>query len=364
MHYQAMIVDDEYLARQLILQSIDWERLGIDVICEAGDGQEALDLYQKYRPDIILADINMPIMDGLELARSIRARNETVEIIILSTYDEFQFARQAIELNATSYLLKPIQSTEITQALEMSLRRLKTHRAQSSLLKEAFLQRLVTGRVSQIEYDQKIEEYGLLFLNEPFQMIISDTTAQEPCFSSFFPAMSDGFVFFEYYAGGIVGLIAANRIAFVLQHIPQTGFQQSTMHTGMNGVLNAFSQITSPVKQHLPIQKDTYLEKIPVFIEAHLADNALSLKTIAKEFFINDTYLSRSFKKHFHKSIVDYIAEKRIELAKEILQQPHIKMYEVAFLTGFRDAQYFSKCFKKYTGTNVNTYRKNIQIGG
>jgi two-component system response regulator YesN len=101
-----LIVDDEYLVRLGLKTTIDWEAHGYVIAGEAANGRDALELFEKTAPDVILTDIKMPIMDGLELTRAVKAKNRKVQIIILSHYDEFAYAREALSAGAFRYILK------------------------------------------------------------------------------------------------------------------------------------------------------------------------------------------------------------------------------------------------------------------
>lgn len=112
-----LIADDEYLLRSLIRKSIQWEKFGLEVIGEASDGEEALDTICKYNPDIAIVDINMPFMNGLELAKQVKDLSLKTQIIILTGYDKFEYAKEAILYRVFEYILKPIDFEELTYAL-------------------------------------------------------------------------------------------------------------------------------------------------------------------------------------------------------------------------------------------------------
>ena len=101
-----LIVDDEYIVRLGLKTIVDWAAFGYTVAGEAVNGREAFDFFDKNPVDVILTDIKMPVMDGIELARKVRARNKKTRIIILSHYDEFSYAQEAISLGAFRYILK------------------------------------------------------------------------------------------------------------------------------------------------------------------------------------------------------------------------------------------------------------------
>ncbi|WP_048826689.1 response regulator transcription factor [Bacillus sp. B-jedd] len=105
--YRVMIVDDEMLIRQGIKHYIDWEKEGFEIVAEAGNGREALDLMEGAKPHIILTDIVMPIMDGEELTKFAKKRNPDIEVIILSSFGDFDYVRSTFQHGVVDYILKP-----------------------------------------------------------------------------------------------------------------------------------------------------------------------------------------------------------------------------------------------------------------
>ncbi len=115
--YTIIIADDEEELRRAIIHKIHWEEIGFQVIGEAENGIEALELVEKLEPDLLLTDIKMPFISGIELAKQVREVRPSTYIAFLSGFDDFGYARQAIEYNIISYLLKPISMAELTEEL-------------------------------------------------------------------------------------------------------------------------------------------------------------------------------------------------------------------------------------------------------
>lgn len=103
---RVLIVDDEYLVRLGLKSTINWNAYGYQIAGEASNGKEALELFDQINPDILMTDIKMPVMDGLELLEQIKKRKKPVQLVILSNHDDFSYARKAMALGATRYLLK------------------------------------------------------------------------------------------------------------------------------------------------------------------------------------------------------------------------------------------------------------------
>lgn len=148
-----MIVDDESLFREALRKTIPWNDLGYEVCCEAENGFDALEKIAEYKPDVALVDINMPFMDGIELAAEIKESGMDIRVIIVTGYDEFNYARQAIEVGVENYLLKPINEEKLMKVLSSVKKKIdiKIHELKKKvsvykpILKEMFLSNLLYG---------------------------------------------------------------------------------------------------------------------------------------------------------------------------------------------------------------------------
>ena len=107
------IIDDESLVRLGIKSSVEWENYGYEIIGEADNGQNGLEMIQQKQPDIVLLDICMPVMDGISLAKNLYEQNSPVILVFLSGYAEFEYARQALTYKVYEYILKPIKAEEL-----------------------------------------------------------------------------------------------------------------------------------------------------------------------------------------------------------------------------------------------------------
>ena len=181
-----LIVDDEYLIRSLIRNSVRWEDYGMEVVGEAGDGESALSFIRTFQPQIALVDINMPILNGLELAQKVREGNYKTHIIFLTGYRDFEYAKQAVTYQAFDYLLKPIDAEELAETLSRlggqiaREQRLVDHvqkiEQQSDrgkrLLREHFLRQLVFGRMHMTDQQLTEQMHRLEISLEPRNLMV------------------------------------------------------------------------------------------------------------------------------------------------------------------------------------------------
>ena len=125
------LVEDEVIIRHGIRDTINWEENGFLFVGEAGDGEYAYPLILKTEPDILITDVRMPFMDGLELSRLVKKVLPDTKIIILSGYNEFDYAKEAIKIGISDYLLKPVSSSNLIDALKKVADTIKEEREKS-----------------------------------------------------------------------------------------------------------------------------------------------------------------------------------------------------------------------------------------
>jgi two-component system response regulator YesN len=173
--YKLMLVDDEEDVREGVVQEINWQAYGFEVVDKAENGQEALELMEKHVPDIVVTDIQMPFMNGLQMAELVRQKYPMTKIIILTGHDEFEYAQKAVKLHIDEYVLKPFSSQELLQAIlkvknrmdeeiaqKEDMQILKEHYRESlPVLREAFLASLLTRKLSSEEIKEKSTHYSL-----------------------------------------------------------------------------------------------------------------------------------------------------------------------------------------------------------
>lgn len=116
--YKVMIVDDEKALRNLLRLAIDWRSLGLEIVGEASSGIEAINTIDELKPDIAFVDIRMPFMDGIEFSKLAIKQYPHMKIIILTAFDDFEYARKCVGIGVSEYLMKPIVRTDINEALQ------------------------------------------------------------------------------------------------------------------------------------------------------------------------------------------------------------------------------------------------------
>lgn len=177
--YRIMLVDDEEEVRKGIIRKMDWERLGFVVVGDAENGEDALEKLEQLEPDVVITDIRMPYMDGLTLTARIREKYPSMKILIFSGYDDFEYAKQAIQLKVTEYILKPVNGEElavilrrIRESLDVEIEQRRdidalreSYLGSLPILRELFLNNLVSKATDVAAVVPRLRDYGIDILD-------------------------------------------------------------------------------------------------------------------------------------------------------------------------------------------------------
>lgn len=177
--YRIILVDDEEEVRKGIIRKIDWSHLGFEVVGDAENGAEALEKIEQLEPEVVMTDIRMPFMDGLTLTERIRQKYPSMKVLIFSGFDDFEYAQQAIKLNVTEYILKPVNVEELSEILTRVKKNLdeeirqrrdaallrESYQKSLPILREVFLNDLVRGTSDAGQIEEKLKEYSVDILH-------------------------------------------------------------------------------------------------------------------------------------------------------------------------------------------------------
>ncbi len=183
--YRIMVVDDEAEVRQGIARKIDWKALGFEIVADAENGRDALEKAEYLDLDVVLTDIKMPFMDGLQFGAELAKRKPAVKLIVFSGFDEFEFAKEAIKLNVVEYVLKPVNAEELTGILlrvretldrEIAQRRnidqlTEAYQRSLPLMREKFLHELLRAPMDGAEVSRQGEKFSLSVRDGQYKVV-------------------------------------------------------------------------------------------------------------------------------------------------------------------------------------------------
>lgn len=333
-----IIVDDEKIIRETIYSIIDWTALGIEVVGVCKDGIEAFDAIVDEYPDIVMTDIKMPGISGLELIAKVQEAELAIEFVILSGYGEFEFAQTAMKYGVKHYLLKPTNEKEIIQVMQACT---------------VTCQEKMAARV-----DSLMEE-----------LFTTEERAEKKTQRKFFTQLSNQSDVSRAKTQMIKMLMeAAKKDIYALNKVQMTeDIVEIDACEDMDALVPCAEKIMTRIFSAAPQHKYIdCVEKVLEYVEEHLSDSNLSLKWISENvLFMNADYVSKQFVRQTGSKFSSFLMELRIQQAKKLLLDKNLDSpYEVAEKVGFgNNPQYFSQIFKKYTKMSPSAYIKMMTEG-
>ncbi|KRE40055.1 response regulator transcription factor [Paenibacillus sp. Soil724D2] len=393
--WKVLIADDESIIREGILSSLNWQQLGLEVVAEAEDGEEALELARKHSVHILLVDLNMPIMNGMSLIKHIREELPDCKIIIITGHDEFTYAQAAIRLNVDDYILKPVNPaqladvlTKITKQMASSLEKEEHLQMASkqiernfSLLRERFCLEWMDGGLSEVEIREQ-----LAFLKMPDRApstlgviqwsgnsrgkeLLSERDRQLYLFAieNIVEELLSPYtlVKFRDHLGMLVVLVWEPVPADDIEKIDaavQTYLKISIASQflkgieGVTGVSNVYQQARTSLYKEAHLSPFVRLAKD--YIAQRYSDPEITLEMIANEMKVSPVYLGRIFKQELGIPFVNMLTHTRIKHAIHYLSTTDMTIIEISEKVGYDSQHYFSTAFKKVVGIAPNQYRK------
>lgn len=166
--YRIVLVDDEQVIRDGLKQLIDWDEHGISIAGEAADGREALRAVERLRPELLLTDIRMPVMDGLDLIRAVREKRQDIKIVVVSGYGEFRLVKESLKYGVENYIVKPVDRDELSATLVSAIEKIESEaearrgiRENEDVIRDSILYRLIAGRIGRRELEEKLPLLGM-----------------------------------------------------------------------------------------------------------------------------------------------------------------------------------------------------------
>lgn len=396
---KVVIVDDEPKIRRGLRSLIGRTQLDMTVVGEAEDGEMALEVAKETCPDILLVDICMPFLNGLQFIEELGNIVKDCIIIVITGHDEFSYAQKAIKLQVFDYLLKPVLEEQLKAVLEKAEQQLVNSRLQSnylnwanketrkniSLLRESFCRDWINGQLSK-EYIETQLRFLELNLSPTSGMIVIKVAGQFSrgqllkdwdrdlllfAIQNIYTELLEHrqpYIIFHDHADNLVAITPINSVrewydlSISLQQVIEVHLQQVVLIA--QRPLTDLLTCISPIYQELISDLNRKVSYTPVVllsqkhIETYYYKEGLSLQDLAETIQISPTYLSRLLKNEIGVSFIEYLTHVRVQKAIHLMSDPTIKLYEIAEQVGYSNQHYFSTAFKKVIGFSPAEYRK------
>lgn len=399
---RVLVVDDEPFVREGLKLLIDWREEGYEIAAEARNAYEAIELISNESFDLIILDILMPKMNGIELSKVIREKySKTVNIIFLTGYLEPEYVNEAFRVKAVQYLSKPIQAKvlldtlrDIRLKLENDKENERKYKRRVNALREYYIAELLHGTKKE-EYlnylrsvfrsEQKIYYIHFIFYpdkkedveTQRFHEQLSELKIE---FQS--RLMERTYSVIAHLPGQYeqaIGVVITEKTLKELRLSIYELVDKSLEKVGSKKQLRVVAKIGKPVNDIgnlLDAYKDSLTavpytlrsKEIPLeirlnsYLQAHYMEN-ITIKSLSETFYVNSAYLGQFFKKHNGVYLKEYLNLIRVKKAAEMLLNSTMKIYQIAESVGFQSADSFISAFSKQMNRTPQKYRQeNVRL--
>lgn len=413
--YTVVVADDEDELREAVCGMIPWQELGFLLVGSASNGLDALQLVEERQPDLLLTDIRMPFISGIELARQVREVRPATHIAFLSGYDDFEYAQQAIQYNIISYMLKPLTVKGLGEELQNIRRKID---AQFALFRQAPAQgdgqdlptaALLAALVldSQTDPDSLAQAEGYarrcgLFGSGTEKLCCTvmvsvllngeGSTGTPPSFAASVDRLAGKYLrSASFFAPGKVVTVLWGKpsdfeeyLYILADEIPQMAERVlgrrcrigvSRPAGGVAALHDAYCEAVEALRQGDRAQAgaqfisdlepavkggEPLCKRALETLDQRYMDAGLSLVSLSEMLDVSPNHLSACIKKYAGETFINTLIRKRMEVARELLSGSTLKVREIAGRCGYTDQHYFSYCFKKYCGESPNAMRRRL----
>ncbi len=400
--HKLVIVDDEYLVRLGIRETIDWAANGIEVIGDASNGKQGYEMIKELNPDLVITDIKMPIMNGVDLVKTLHKEGFNGEIVVLSGYKDFEYAKETFENGIFSYVVKPIDNDELLEVVLRAVAKLEqkikdrtlTSKVQTELptLQSEFMKKLLSSNSfvgsdipsELLNHDISLPTNGTMALISIEEMFKSKKSELNIYINLLKEALSKekiAFVDFDFQ-DSIVIFLNSNDIEKISLICRDTfiPFEQKTLtaltigltlYSSLEYIQKTYESCLKLVQSKLLFHLNTvemelddqtsyrHRQSISQFysIIAEKYSMQLTVRSVSDEMNVSESYLMHLLKDNLGKTFNEILTGYRIGIAKRLLLSGKYRINEVSDKVGYIDVKYFSQVFKKIVGVTPSDYQ-------
>lgn len=341
-----ILVDDDYLTIDLLKQTLDFESFNGELVGCANNGTDALKLVENENPDIVISDIKMPDMDGIELSKQIFENHPNCYTILISGHSEFEYAQKAVKYQVCDYILKPItrqKILELNNKLQEIYHQISSNDNSYSYLSNDELRDDILNNLRKGD----IESIGELFVSDKFLSALSKNNDE----TLGIQLLNYLFIYQQEFENG----------HYFMNKSKEEIVSEYRKLTNVNSRLAYLSTYYYDLLEYAKSKKNEY--KNPIFenctkiLQENYKDPYFNISYLADMLNLSLPYISTIFKEISGQNISRYLSSLRLEHAKILLKDISISIKDVCLRSGYEDPHYFTKFFKKQTGMTPSEYR-------
>ncbi|MCU6707845.1 response regulator [Paenibacillus sp. J5C_2022] len=395
---KVVVIEDKPLIRRAIVETLDWPSMDCELVASAGDGIEGKRVIEQHEPDIIITDIRMPDMDGLQLAEYALERLASCKVIVITGYQDFQYAKQCVRLGVQEYILKPLNNDEMMAAVTKATNALRQERLavqeKEQLIASArrqYISDILTGEADLSRlYESAGAAHTLSLLQHTYVLFVIREEVGTESSESWLGQLDESLLLMkleeeeEVYRYPMLNEVAyvcmyhssaADEVIAGSVHRREHALKRALLEFGEGRCryecsypLHRLEQLREryvEVSSRLRLRDRNWAAYGPLvkgvlqYIDEHFEED-IGLHAVADRFHISTGHLSRLLRKETGSSFVDIVTRTRIREAKRLMRDPTRRISEISELTGFKNYIYFYQVFKKYERQSPQEYRSKL----
>jgi two-component system, response regulator YesN len=406
--FKLLIADDEALERQALRYIIKKHCSEITEIQEASNGREAIEIHSTFRPQIILLDIKMPGINGIDAASKIKKENPACKIIFLTAFDYFEYARDAIKIGVENFIIKPAEDEAIVEAIrsltdelkkELDLANSRQNNEDNFLAAKGFLEKELVASLVSGDFNRSQMKTLLAMMNincyNGFSVIVKtgrvdygvkeEDNIHREIFERRFTekikniAKASDYVCLINYKNAMFFILllsdtemllsdekndSINFVRSLYSELKKDIDTEVTIGIGrefhdIEGMSDSFSEAKIACSKQESKETDSgkaFIDKVCKYINDNYAEQ-ITLDTVSNMIGFSSFYFSKIFKQYKNMNFIDYLTLVRINKSKELLMDFSISIKEISDLIGYNNPDYFTRVFKRCEGITPTEYR-------
>lgn len=358
---RVLIVDDVHLIRARLSSAVEDFNDTTVVSATAPNGEKALEWLSQSFADLCITDIRMPVMDGLQLIEQINARFPWMKCLVVSSYDDFEYAKMSIQLNALDYIMKPIENEVLSEALHKATHKIKEIReldASRLLIKKLPHHRAHMERWLDHVRTLKLETFPLLIVEtlELLEQWVEGNYYLLNALSNLWLQTAIEELTSERFR---IELDEGKDLGLGDKDLPLENIRSYFRLCAVRRLEEGAYRLVDVMRGTRDQQTTRTVELMKTYIVKHCVEQ-INLQDLADLVSMSKTYMCTLFKQEMEMTVGNYIIAERMKAARDRLLESSDKVYEIANQVGYEDVNYFSQQFKKHFGLSPLDYKKRM----
>lgn len=356
-----IIVDDEYPVREMLRRTIPWDKHHVSVVGVAEDGREAVELVRAFKPELVLTDIRMLGMDGIDLSKWVYQNCPDTRVIFLSAYRDFENAKMALKYDVVDYILKPVDEEQLFTVIDKV--RGEYIKKMNEAEEKKRMRNIIEHHIPRL-YVKYVDDLDNVFRSmKTFNWEDTERFIRK-YFENYRNDWKDTREYLHVSAFELLAVIKRlqeQNETFPRYNVPQQELDElkklKNVFDMCETVIRIFREYFDLMLKSGRSKNENLIGEIKEYVKNHCTD-IIKISDVASRFHISPSYLSRLFKNIHGATFIDFLVNCRLEKAKELLLGSDAKIYEVSSLAGFGSEKHFIRAFKKHFGLSPMKFRE------